>query len=84
MTDRKESTDDTFKNPIFTDRSEESEGKGFIMSPKPIRCPRCGSVRFRKILYGMPAGPPDPEIYHVGGCSPRDEQWHCADCHHEW
>ena len=84
MADRKKSPDDIFNNPMFVDRSKEWEGMGFIIFPGPIYCPKCGSFNFKEILYGMPVGPPDPEIYYVGGCVVSDEQWHCANCEHEW
>jgi hypothetical protein len=35
---------------------------------RPIACPRC-EARLRVILRGMPAGPPDPDVYVLGGCA---------------
>lgn len=34
---------------------------------RPISCPRC-QARLRVILRGMPPGPPDPDVYVLGGC----------------
>ncbi|MFD6165218.1 hypothetical protein ACFWFR_08505 [Oerskovia sp. NPDC060287] len=34
---------------------------------RPIGCPRC-ETRLRVVLRGLPAGPPDPDVYVLGGC----------------
>ena len=48
-------------------------------------CPGCfSSTGLRKILYGMPASEPDPDIYVMAGCTPEDRsaQLQCIEC--EW
>ncbi|MDF2847153.1 MAG: hypothetical protein K0R97_1135 [Oerskovia sp.] len=35
---------------------------------RPISCPRC-EARLRLVLRGMPPGPPDPDVYVMGGCA---------------
>ncbi len=46
-------------------------------------CPTCkSSSGLRKIIYGMPDGPVDEEIYTIGGCcvSDNDPTLKCVDC----
>jgi hypothetical protein len=48
-------------------------------------CPGCfSSTGLRKILYGMPASEPDPDIYVMAGCTSEDRtaQMQCIEC--EW
>jgi hypothetical protein len=48
-------------------------------------CPGCfSSTGLRKILYGMPATEPDPDIYVMAGCTSEDRtaQMQCIEC--EW
>lgn len=50
---------------------------------KKRTCPQCNeSAGLRKILYGMPAGPPDPEKYVLGGCViyGNDPEYQCINC----
>ena len=48
-------------------------------------CPQCAARRTQQIRYGMPANPWAwaPWLY-IGGCCPKDLQWHCAVCEYEW
>jgi hypothetical protein len=46
-------------------------------------CPTCNSLSgLREIIYGMPDGPVDEEIYAIGGCcvSDNDPTLKCVDC----
>jgi len=50
-------------------------------------CPRCGSTKRRRILYGLYAGPPTglkEDSYVLGGCcvSPESPTHECKDCEH--
>lgn len=48
-------------------------------------CSECGARRTRRIGYGEPSDPGSWAPWrHMGGCCPRDEQWHCQVCDHEW
>ncbi len=52
---------------------------------KKSTCPKCGSEKVLKIIYGSIEDPSvlkDDEI--PGGCIEKDVQWHCGDCHWEW
>ena len=82
MSEKKD--DKILKFPVLKDVSDEYRGMGFILIPEPTRCPECGSREIREITYGLPAEPPDPELFHVGGCVVSDAQWHCSACGHEW
>lgn len=60
-----------------------------MSSPPRPACPACGRTdNVRWIVYGMPAGMPDPELYAIGGCCIQadgtDPQWRCLLCHLEW
>ena len=53
----------------------------FLMPTK--RCPTCSSeTAIRIILYGMPMGEPDYDIYTLGGCVIFDDmpKYECIDC----
>jgi hypothetical protein len=46
-------------------------------------CPTCNSSSgLREIIYGMPDGPVDEEIYALGGCcvADNDPTLKCIDC----
>ncbi len=46
-------------------------------------CPTCNSSSgLREIIYGMPDGPVDEEIYVIGGCcvSDNDPTLKCVNC----
>jgi hypothetical protein len=46
-------------------------------------CPTCkSSTGLKEILYGMPHGPVDEEIYAIGGCcvTDNDPTLKCVDC----
>ena len=46
-------------------------------------CPTChSSSGLREIIYGMPDGPVDEEMYAIGGCcvSDNDPTLKCVDC----
>jgi hypothetical protein len=48
------------------------------------RCPDCLSeTAIRIILYGMPMGEPDYDIYTLGGCVIFDDmpKYECIECH---
>lgn len=49
------------------------------------QCPYCGGRRTQRIQYGMPA---DPWAWGpwlaIGGCCPKDDDWRCTLCDHEW
>ncbi|MEZ0339896.1 hypothetical protein ACAG25_07925 [Mycobacterium sp. pV006] len=48
-------------------------------------CPRCGSRRSHRIMYGMPNDPESiPPFVYAAGCCVREQQWHCGVCDHEW
>lgn len=56
---------------------------------KPSRCPRCGSYRIVRILYGLPpadvgAAAGRGEVI-LGGCMVGEDppEWGCGDCHWE-
>ncbi len=61
------------------------------MTPRPRKCPRCGSERIAEILYGMPdlSGELrlDLEAGRVvlGGCevTGNDPRWRCIRCSYE-
>lgn len=51
------------------------------------KCPTCHkSDEVRIILWGMPAGKPDPSKYYVGGClvSPDVPDYKCLRCSTEF
>jgi primosomal protein N' len=62
------------------------------MTPKPDRCPECGSEKVASILYGLPMF--DEELERqlnaeevvLGGCTITDDDplWHCVECQHRW
>lgn len=46
-------------------------------------CPKCGSYNgLREILYGLPEGPVDEEVYSIGGCciTDKDPTLRCVEC----
>ena len=46
-------------------------------------CPTCNSSSgLREIIYGLPDGPVDEEMYAIGGCcvSDNDPTLKCVDC----
>jgi hypothetical protein len=46
-------------------------------------CPNCSrKYGLRQIVYGLPAGPPDPAVYQLGGCciSDNDPEVACIEC----
>jgi hypothetical protein len=55
---------------------------------KPKICPKCGSIKIAKILYGMPAGYEElmKKIEEgkivLGGCciTNDDPTWQCVEC----
>lgn len=60
------------------------------MSINYKKCPKCGSTKVLKILYGMPTH----EVFlkaeagevKLGGCciTDSDPEYYCKDCHNEW
>ena len=58
------------------------------MTGRPRKCPRCGSERIAKILYGMPAFSEELRLEMkvgrvvLGGCgvTGNDPRWRCLDC----
>ncbi len=62
------------------------------MTNKPDICPKCGSERVARILYGLPIF--NDELKRkletgevvLGGCmvTGDDPSWHCAECGHQW
>lgn len=61
-------------------------------SDEGSRCPRCGSKKVARILYGYPMMTPefrrdlDSGKVVLGGCivSDTDSQWQCRECDAEW
>jgi transposase-like protein len=61
------------------------------MKQRPRKCPRCGSERIARILYGMPAFPEElrRELEAgravLGGCvvTGNDPRWQCTSCRYE-
>lgn len=57
---------------------------------KPQNCPRCGSSRLIRILYGRPTAEGmeavDREEYVLGSCfvHPNQPDWECMTCRHQW
>ena len=50
---------------------------------KTKSCPECsGQKGLRRILYGLPDGPPDPSLFQLGGCcvSENDPDFTCISC----
>ena len=62
--------------------------KRYESKAKPSKCPKCGSARVAKILYGMPIGLDgigadlDAGKIVLGGCelTGDDPAWQCLDC----
>ena len=53
---------------------------------KTRRCPGCGERgKLRDIVYGLPAGPPDEDVYVLGGCGVlgNDPNVRCIACRWE-
>jgi hypothetical protein len=53
------------------------------MDSKTKSCPECGRQKgLRRILYGLPDGPPDPSFYRLGGCcgDENDPEFTCIAC----
>jgi len=61
------------------------------MTRRPHKCPRCGSERIARILYGMPAFSEElrRELESgravLGGCviTGNDPRWQCTNCSYE-
>ncbi len=56
---------------------------GYLRTMDEKYCPGCfSSTGLRKILYGMPASEPDPDIYVMAGCTSEDRsaQMQCIEC----
>ena len=52
-----------------------------------LRCPKCGSARVVRIIYGLPPRPVPPidrSKYVRGGCMFRRENALCDACGHQW
>ena len=50
---------------------------------KSTVCPQCAAVgSIRKILWGLPDGPPDPSEFVTGGCCPPEvpANFACIEC----
>ena len=62
------------------------------MTEKPDACPKCGSNKVARILYGLPDFSEELERklgageIVLGGCTVfgDDPTWHCNDCGHRW
>lgn len=62
------------------------------MTPKPDRCPKCGSKNVASILYGLPMFGEELERQLEGGEDTLDgcivtgdnPIWHCSACRHQW
>lgn len=70
------------------DEEGDEEDEDAPSTPRPERCPRCGSDRIVRIVYGMPtfeAGDAEErgEII-LGGCMPMGRDWGCAACGYEF
>lgn len=59
----------------------------FFSNRKPAKCPRCGSKKIARILYGMPDFNMIKEDLEagkivLGGCcvSDSDPSWQCVEC----
>ena len=54
------------------------------------RCPKCGSLKAIKILYGMPTHEAilmaEEGKIKLGGCciTGNDPEYYCKDCENEW
>lgn len=49
------------------------------------KCPRCGSNKYQKVLYGRYIlSEEDMDKYHLGGCmiTPFNGKWYCKKCKH--
>lgn len=49
-----------------------------------IKCPTCGSYKYKKIMYGFPMlGYDERDKYILGGCTvtPGNPKWSCGKCH---
>jgi transposase-like protein len=61
------------------------------MTRRPRKCPRCGSERIARILYGMPALSEELRLELetrravLGGCAVagNDPRWRCTACGYE-
>ena len=66
----------------------ESEDEEFEVSPRPERCPLCGSDRIVPILYGLPTAEAGDEARRgeliIGGCMPMGREWGCGTCGFEF
>lgn len=55
---------------------------------KPKECPRCVAGAILPIAYGLPSAKGREAArrgaVHPGGCIPREENWHCVRCKHNW
>lgn len=57
---------------------------------KPDRCPKCQSLKMKRILWGRPGDEAlamvDMGEACLGGCmmTPFPPSWRCVDCWHEW
>ena len=54
----------------------------WIVPPHP-KCPKCGSGKLLKIIYGLPIGRPAPGTTS-GGCEPRPATHACTECGHRF
>jgi hypothetical protein len=62
------------------------------MTESPDQCPKCGSKKVARILYGFPVLSEELERkldagkIVLGGCTlfGDDPTWQCVDCEHRW
>jgi len=65
---------------------DREEPHNTIVKSKPDTCPKCGSHRIARILYGLPMMSAelrrelDERTVVLGGCMPMDVSWRCVEC----
>jgi len=66
------------------------EWLGRIERAKPSHCPKCGSEKVKRIVYGMPVEedptPVEERDYVIEGRSLDLDSpgWYCGGCGHRW
>ncbi len=73
---------ETVRRALAETERRAAEVEVDALRERPISCPRC-EARLRLVLRGMPPGPPDPDVYVLGGCvvGPGSQPTHaCSAC----
>jgi hypothetical protein len=77
-------------SPSASASGQEVRGKGRAMAKEKPSCPRCGSKKVLRIMYGYPSPEAERDAmagkFILGGCcvEPGQPDWYCKECDHSW